>query len=295
MKTIAAVVVTYNRLNLLKECIQALRNQTKSLNTIIVVNNGSTDGTTQWLAEQNDLKVYNQANLGGAGGFNKGIYEAFEAGYDYIWVMDDDGRPELNCLEKLFEKTDDDKKVIAPVCLISPDSNKLSFKYRTQEKVNETIDDLCRKYNSINDWGCFFNGILFSRDVIETCGLPKAEMFIWGDEAEYFKRLQKSSYKCITFLDAFFYHPEDRVPLTPFLRKFHVYNQKFDWKAYCFFRNHAYLIRNESRFGGIKLLFVQSFYYLHTLGLIKGLKTISMYYRAHRDGLNANFSKKLPF
>lgn len=47
---IIAVVVTYNRLSLLKRNLDCLR-QNKPLSSIIVVNNGSTDGTAEWLAE----------------------------------------------------------------------------------------------------------------------------------------------------------------------------------------------------------------------------------------------------
>ena len=63
---IIAVVVTYNRLSLLKRNLDCLR-QNKPLSSIIVVNNGSTDGTAEWLAEQQDVMVLTQANVGGAG------------------------------------------------------------------------------------------------------------------------------------------------------------------------------------------------------------------------------------
>ena len=64
---IIAVVVTYNRKELLKKCIGKLRENNPS--QIIVVNNDSTDGTAQWLETQTDLMVIQQENLGGSGGF----------------------------------------------------------------------------------------------------------------------------------------------------------------------------------------------------------------------------------
>ena len=64
---ITAVVVTFNRLELLKKGIESLRKQAR-LSNIIVVNNGSTDGTDKWLATQTDLRVINQENVGGSGG-----------------------------------------------------------------------------------------------------------------------------------------------------------------------------------------------------------------------------------
>ena len=67
------VIVTYNRLNDLKVCIENVKGQTYKNLDILVVNNGSTDGTTEYLAAQTDIKVINQNNLGGAGGFYAGM------------------------------------------------------------------------------------------------------------------------------------------------------------------------------------------------------------------------------
>ena len=89
---IIAVVVTYNRMELLKRNIRCLQ-QNKPISSIVIVNNGSTDGTTEWLAAQEGLTVINQTNVGGAGGFYTGIQYAYQAGADWIWCMDDDVFP----------------------------------------------------------------------------------------------------------------------------------------------------------------------------------------------------------
>jgi rhamnopyranosyl-N-acetylglucosaminyl-diphospho-decaprenol beta-1,3/1,4-galactofuranosyltransferase len=44
---VTAVIVTYNRFELLKECIAAVKVQTYKPSSILVVNNNSTDGTEQ--------------------------------------------------------------------------------------------------------------------------------------------------------------------------------------------------------------------------------------------------------
>ncbi len=94
---IIAVVVTYNRMELLKRNIRCLQ-QNKPISSIVIVNNGSTDGTTEWLAAQEGLTVINQTNVGGAGGFYTGIQYAYQAGADWIWCMDDDVFPRADCL-----------------------------------------------------------------------------------------------------------------------------------------------------------------------------------------------------
>ena len=98
---IIAVVVTYNRLNLLKRNIGCLK-QNKPVSSIVVVNNGSTDGTTEWLKEQTDLIVIHQSNVGGAGGFCTGMEYAYRAGADWVWCMDDDVFPRADCLDELL-------------------------------------------------------------------------------------------------------------------------------------------------------------------------------------------------
>ena len=120
MKTIAAVVVTYNRLALLKDCIEALRHQTRRLDAIIVINNSSTDGTRDWLESQNDLYVVHQENGGGALGFYRGMKEAFAKGYDWVWMMDDDVEPLTSCLQEVvLTATHYQTHCVSQFCLIS--------------------------------------------------------------------------------------------------------------------------------------------------------------------------------
>src|SRR5690554_1438069 len=105
---VCAVVVTYNRIELLKECIEALLNQSVTLNKLIVIDNNSSDGTKEYLGEiANTNKelfeiILLPINLGGAGGFYEGIKAACEYKPDWIWIMDDDTEPEKNCLLKLM-------------------------------------------------------------------------------------------------------------------------------------------------------------------------------------------------
>lgn len=98
---IIAVVVTYNRLELLKRTVRCLQ-QNKPVSSIVVVNNGSTDGTADWLKTQPDLVVISQTNVGGSGGFFTGMQHAYQAGADWIWCMDDDVFPRADCLEQLL-------------------------------------------------------------------------------------------------------------------------------------------------------------------------------------------------
>ena len=78
-KSICAVVVTYNRKELLLRCLQALEQQSYSLEHIVIVDNASTDGTVDFLEQQGYLEnpkvtlLSLLENQGGAGGFHAGI------------------------------------------------------------------------------------------------------------------------------------------------------------------------------------------------------------------------------
>ena len=105
MSKIAAVIVTYNRKELLLECVEAILGQEETVPSIIVVDNDSSDGTEQalegYVAEGTVTYFNTGSNLGGAGGFQYGIRKAVELGYDYLWIMDDDCIPSRTALATL--------------------------------------------------------------------------------------------------------------------------------------------------------------------------------------------------
>ena len=107
MSEIATIVVTYNRKELLRECVDALQSSDVS-SDIIIIDNNSTDGTKEYIADaMADNVTYKRLkkNLGGAGGFSAGIKYAVRQGYKYIWIMDDDTIVKKDTLERLLDAT----------------------------------------------------------------------------------------------------------------------------------------------------------------------------------------------
>lgn len=240
---IVCVVVTYNRLPLLKKCIESLRKQTYHSFDILVVNNDSTDGTKEWLAEQNNLIVINQANLGGAGGFYTGTKWGYDKGYDWMWLMDDDGIAEEKQLESLLSAAQrlQSSFVNALVCDVN-DNDKLSFELVCEGKTIREVKE-AQKYreilNSINP----FNGSLIHRAVMEKIGFIKKEMFIWGDEFDYYFRAKNTGFDMYTITNAIHYHPIGRAVyknVIPFYKRFRVEIPNGERK-YIKFRNMGYL------------------------------------------------------
>lgn len=229
---IAAVLVTYNRLDFLKKVVSSLKSQTKNINQIIVVNNGSTDGTSEWLDQQSELHVVNQENVGSSGGQYTGFKTAYENGYDWIWCMDDDVVPRNDCLEKLLY--DDNERIVRTPLRYTPSGKpflndtiifNLSNPFKNiWEKIISEVD---LNNNIIYAEGITFEGPLFHRSVVEKIGLPEKKFFIFGDDSEYWIRADKAGFKSVIVTKA----KADRLLEVPDLIK------KFSWKNYYIIRN----------------------------------------------------------
>lgn len=275
-KQIAAVIVTFNRLKYLKKCISSLRNQTHKLDAIFVINNGSTDGTDEWLKSQSDLIVISQENVGGSGGFYRGLNEAYKAGYGYIWAMDDDVNPTDSCLEELLKYKSKDVGILCPKRIMDGKiiiSEMKSFNLKNPfKKLGKrlTFNDIKDK-NSVDIEGMVFEGPLISKDVISNIGLPNKELFILWDDTDYSYRTVKAGLK-VKYIPSAILNKEN---LTSGNQPKQQYRS---WKVFYNLRNTVYFINEhaENNFYRIKaqMLFAQYF-----LGYIKHLISFDGYYK----------------
>ena len=106
MASVFAVVLTYNRKDLLRRCLDCIFAQSRACDRVIVIDNCSSDGTSQMLSREwaGRVEVHTLSrNVGASGGFNVGIRVAYQAGAEFVWVMDDDVLPEKDALAKLLD------------------------------------------------------------------------------------------------------------------------------------------------------------------------------------------------
>lgn len=279
--TVAAVVVTYNRLSLLKECIEALRNQSRKADAIIVVNNGSTDGTKEYLEEQSDISVINQDNLGGAGGFYSGTKFAYDKGYDWVWMMDDDGLPANNQLEELLKAAEKhDKKFLNALVISQQDHTRLAFGDQLKlTELNLTSDIFAEIF-------CPFNGTFIHRSVMDKVGFIKKEMFIWGDEQEYRQRIIKAGYTPYTATKAIHYHPDEKgkkVYALPFIKKGSILVKPPHLSHY-YYRNLGYIRKNYFSFSSsFRLIIYHTIYFIFKGNISELRKFYKYFFRGVRD------------
>ncbi len=209
MKTVAAIVVTYNRKNLLLGNIKHLLDQSKKdILDVIIIDNASTDGTREaldsFIVNQKIIYQNTGANLGGAGGFQFGIRYAAESGYDFVWIMDDDCMPKPDALEKFLIA---DKKLDHTYGFLS---SKVLWKDETICTMNIQRKTLTKNVTDFNSHlvpiaMASFVSLFIPCEIVKEKGLPIKEFFIWTDDWEYTRRISLS-HKCYLVNDSVVVH-----------------------------------------------------------------------------------------
>ena len=206
-KKVIAVIVTYNRKELLKECIEAILDQNYKNCDVLVVDNNSTDGTYDYIKKLIGKRVIYKntgANLGGAGGFNYGIKEAYNLGCDFVWIMDDDCIVHKDSLIKLLladERLNGIYGFLSSKVLWKDNSIcKMNIPKRTFSKW---LKDFDTNYQQIAM--ASFVSLFIKSSTIKKYGLPIKEFFIWTDDWEYTRRISRNE-KCYYITDSIVTH-----------------------------------------------------------------------------------------
>lgn len=221
-ESVCVLVVTYNRVNTLLKTLQGIMNQNKKINGIFIFNNNSSDNTEKELRDRGFIKrneeispnklystslkgirihyYYNETNLGGAGGFAKGIGMVLKLNYNYLWIMDDDVLPEPDCLEIIRKemvrndalvgipnRTDDNFVDKACVDIDFSDYHK----FWTEMRKSKIAGPFKKDSIIVNDMP--FEGPVINMQLIHKVGVPDSGFFIEYDDSDYAQRLQNYS------------------------------------------------------------------------------------------------------
>jgi GT2 family glycosyltransferase len=196
---VIAVVVTYNRLAMLREALAALAAQSRPPDAVIVVDNASTDGTAAAVRSQHPAVRLAEVpcNTGGAGGFAYGLALALADDADLIWLMDDDTVPEPHALRALLAARSSypagHPALIASRVLWMdgrphPMNTPRAKPFATKAERLAAAQAQCLPIRSAS-----FVSILADAGVCRQRGLPQADYFLWNDDFEYTTRLLRGN------------------------------------------------------------------------------------------------------
>lgn len=253
----ASVVVSYNRKKLLKEAVESLLAQEVNPSYILIVDNASTDGTEQMIADHfanNDIIKYFrlEKNMGGAYGFWYGIKEATKLNVDWISVSDDDAiysSSYFNEISNGIKRNPNTLAFTGTVKLTNGDIQKSHRRkvanWRTLKQYEVDVDTYRNNFN----FDVFtFVGAVLNKKLIKKIGLPKKDFFIWYDDTEYSLRVRKHT-NILNISNALILH-KTKIPAQS------EQSNPTDWKQYYGIRNQLITVKIHAQSPVLAVLYV---------------------------------------
>ncbi|MFC5729572.1 MULTISPECIES: glycosyltransferase family 2 protein [Nocardioides] len=237
-ESVAVVVVTYNRADLLEKMLAGLAALDRAPDAVYVVDNASTDHTPDVLAASTLpglATIRTTENLGGAGGFHLGLKTAYQRGHDVMWLMDDDVIPAPDCLARLLEADgsclvavrEDRAGALVEKAAVRFDLRNPLAVAPKRASVESTYATRAAMPATVEVENVAFEGFLVRRDVIERIGLPDPSYFIFYDDVDFAIRARRAGYRIRAVRDAVLVRQLD-------------FDQQHDlagWKGYYMYRN----------------------------------------------------------
>jgi rhamnopyranosyl-N-acetylglucosaminyl-diphospho-decaprenol beta-1,3/1,4-galactofuranosyltransferase len=237
-ETVAVVVVTYNRADLLVGCLDGLAALDRRPDAVFVVDNASTDHTRTVLELRSDLpltSIRTETNLGGAGGFHLGVQAAYAGGFDRIWLMDDDVVPAPGCLGVLLAhdgpalmavREDTAGRLCEKAATVFDLANPLAVRPK-RETVEERYRTRAAMPPEVAVENVAFEGFMVKREVVAAVGLPDPGFFIFYDDVDFAVRTRRAGFPVVALRDAVLVRQLD-------------FDQQHDmrsWKGFYMYRN----------------------------------------------------------
>lgn len=318
-ESICVLVVTYNRSKTLMKTLQGVMKQSKKVEGIFIFNNHGNDNTEEKLKESGFVKkneeispnklystsleetciyyYYNDNNLGGAGGFAKGIGMVSDLDYNYLWIMDDDVLPEHDCLETIRNeminnntlvgipnRTDDN--FVDKACIDIDFSD--YHKFWTEMRKSKIEGPFNKDAIIVNDMP--FEGPVIDMKLVRKVGIPDSGFFIEYDDSDYAQRLQK--YSKIVFATRACLHRQ----LAKKTNAMNKIKRPYNWRNYYKIRNNIVFDRRYGENYKVKYLspFILISHHIYLSLKDHHLKAnLPIILKAYYDGVTEKMGKRV--
>ena len=211
---VTVVIVTYNPIQWVVRCLESIQNSSIALDSI-VIDNGSTDGGQAYIkANYPGVNFIQSAtNLGFGAANNIGIKKAYEAGADYVFLLNQDAWVEPNTIEKLIvaQQKQPEFGIVSPIHLNGTgDALDYNFSsYIIPQKCEGLYSDILLKREKKGIYELpFVNaaGWLLSRKCIEIVGGFNPSFFHYAEDDNYIQRVKYHQLKVGVLGSCFLYH-----------------------------------------------------------------------------------------
>jgi rhamnosyltransferase len=244
--SIASVTVVYNGAAAIRQHLDALKKQTHSLDEIILVNNASTDDTLSILAASYpEISILNlPTNTGVGGGLAAGLEYALKNKHDWIWLFDQDSRPEPNSLDDLLSglslvSTAQSVAILAPLCM-HPET-KMVFRGFNWNKSRLVLAPVPDQPVAFVD-SVITSGSLIRKDAVEEAGLPRADFFMDFVDHEHCLRLRRHGFSIAMVRNSIVHHSLGEPKTFHFFGKTKFWTDHAPWREYYKTRNEIFTV-----------------------------------------------------
>lgn len=226
---VCAILVTYNRLDTLKQALAHVLAQELRPATVIVVDNKSTDGTIEYLQTIDGRDtihcIFMESNTGSAGAIAASMKYGLSGDneYQYFWVLDDDTMYAPNALRELVENIEQSKFSMIG---LHGAHLKMGKKYPVRADIKLQEADYA-----------MIDGALIKADVVRNVGPVCEEFFMMADDHEYSVRMQRRGYKIGVLKNG----ADNRL----YLGGGEKFSRATLWRGYYSARNHMFIVKKH--------------------------------------------------
>jgi GT2 family glycosyltransferase len=247
--SVASVTTAYNAERVLPRQMDALLRQTRPLQELIVVDNGSTDGTRKLLAERYPQVTVLEmpANLGAAGAWAAGLeYAALKQRHDWVWGFDDDSVPEDGAMAGLLAEAESQRAGDAETGMVAmlPVHRETGACYPPllwREGFHKPRAEVLEQAVWFADLA-IASGLMVRRELVESIGLPRADFFMDFFDFEYCLRARSWGYRIAVVNGVKLSHEVGDARAVRLPGYSALWPNHAPWREYYMSRNLAYVV-----------------------------------------------------